>query len=58
MAGLQSGESRIMFDSVVWAQYINVTDTHRRLRRHSKCLANALHRATIKAERKCPLNAG
>jgi len=27
MAGLQSGEDRIMIDSVVWAQYINVTDT-------------------------------
>jgi len=30
MAGLQSGESRIMIDSVVWAQYINVTDTQPR----------------------------
>jgi len=28
MAGLQSGEGRIMIDSVVWAQYINVTDSH------------------------------
>jgi len=27
MAGLQSGEGRMMIDSVVWAQYINVTDT-------------------------------
>jgi len=27
MAGLQSGEDRIMIDSVVWAQYIDVTDT-------------------------------
>jgi len=27
MAGLQSGEGRIVIDSVVWAQYINVTDT-------------------------------
>jgi len=27
MAGLQSGEGRIMIDSVVWAQYINMTDT-------------------------------
>jgi len=26
MAGLQSGEGRMMIDSVVWAQYINVTD--------------------------------
>jgi len=26
MAGLQSGDGRIMIDSVVWAQYINVTD--------------------------------
>jgi len=28
MAGLQSGEGRTMIDSVVWAQYINVTDAH------------------------------
>jgi len=28
MAGLQSGEGRTMIDSVVWAQYINVTDRH------------------------------
>jgi len=27
MAGLQSGEGRMIIDSVVWAQYINVTDT-------------------------------
>jgi len=27
MTGLQSGEGRMMIDSVVWAQYINVTDT-------------------------------
>jgi len=27
MAGLQSGEGRIIIDSVVRAQYINVTDT-------------------------------
>jgi len=27
MAGLQYGEGRMMIDSVVWAQYINVTDT-------------------------------
>jgi len=26
MAGLQSGEGRMMIDSVIWAQYINVTD--------------------------------
>jgi len=28
MAGLQSREGRMMIDSVVWAQYINVTDRH------------------------------
>jgi len=28
MAGLQSGEGRTMINSVIWAQYINVTDTH------------------------------
>jgi len=27
MAGLQSGEGRKTIDSVVWAQYIHVTDT-------------------------------
>jgi len=27
MAGLQCGQGRIMMDSVVWVQYINVTDT-------------------------------
>jgi len=26
-AGLQYGEGRMMIDSVVWAQHINVTDT-------------------------------
>jgi len=47
MAGLQSGESRMMIDSVVWAQNVNVTHTHthRQPRRHSKCRANALRRA-------------
>jgi len=34
MAGLQSGEGRMMIDSVVWAQYTNVTDTQPR--RHNK----------------------
>jgi len=34
MAGLQSGEGRMMIDSVVWPQYVNVTDTQPR--RHSK----------------------
>jgi len=27
MAGAQFGEGRMKFDSVIWAQYINVTDT-------------------------------
>jgi len=27
MAGLQSGEVHMMINSVVWVQYINVTDT-------------------------------
>jgi len=43
MAGLQSGEGRMMIDSVVWAQYINVTNTQPR--RHSKCRSNALRQA-------------
>jgi len=28
MAGLQSGAGRMMIDSVIWAQHINVTDRH------------------------------
>jgi len=37
-AGLRSGDGRTMIDSVVWAQYINVTNrqTHRQPRRRSK----------------------
>jgi len=45
MAGLQSGEGRMMVDSVIWAQYINMRHTHRQPRRHGKCRANALRRA-------------
>jgi len=47
MAGLQSGVGRMMIDSVVWAQYINVTDTQtdKQTRRLSKCRANVLRRA-------------
>jgi len=43
MAGLQSGEGRVMINSVVWAQHINVTDTQplfvteRQPRHHIKC---------------------
>jgi len=29
MPELQSGKARMMTDSVVWAQYINATDTQR-----------------------------
>jgi len=36
--GYKLAEGRMMIDSVVWAQYISVTDTQRR--RHSKCRAN------------------
>jgi len=28
MAGLQSSEGRVMINSVVWAQYISVRDSH------------------------------
>jgi len=47
MAGLQSGEDHMMIDSVVWAQYINVTDRHTdtQTRRHSKCHIDALCQA-------------
>jgi len=44
MAGLQSGEGHTMIDSVVWAQYVNVTDTQNP-RHRSKCCVNALCRA-------------
>jgi len=27
MAGLQSSEGRVIIDAVIWAQYINATDT-------------------------------
>jgi len=27
MVGLQSGQGRMMIDSLAWTQYINVTDT-------------------------------
>jgi len=44
MVGLQSGEGRMMIDTVVWAQYIHVTDTHRHKqpRCHSNSCPNAL----------------
>jgi len=47
MAGLQFGEGRMMIDSVVWTQYINVQthrQTDRQPRRHSNCRSNALYR--------------
>jgi len=40
MAGLQSGNGCTMTDSVVWVQYINMTDAQLCL--HSKCCANVL----------------
>jgi len=47
MVGLH-GESRMMIDSVFWAQYINVTDTQtaRKPRRHSTSRTSALRRCT------------
>jgi len=57
MAGLQSGEGRMMIDSVVWAQYINVTDTHRQPRRYSKCRPNPLRRAAETKEDKLATDA-
>jgi len=43
MAGLQSGEDCMMINSVVQAQYINVTDTQRAIqtRRHSNSCPNS-----------------
>jgi len=43
MAGLQSGEGHMTIDSVVWAQYINVTDTQPR--HHNKCRPQHWRRA-------------
>jgi len=43
MAGLQTGEGCMTIDSVVWAQYTNVTD--RQPRRHSNSCPNAPHQA-------------
>jgi len=40
MAGLQSGKGRMMIDSVIWAQYINVTHTHTHTDSHV-AIANA-----------------
>jgi len=42
--GIRSGKGRTMSDSVVWAQYINVTDrqTHRQPRRRSNRRPNAV----------------
>jgi len=58
MAELQSGEGRVMIDSVVWASYNNVTDkqtainvTDRQPRCHNKCRANTLRRAAKTAHR-------
>jgi len=47
MAKLKAGEGCVMIDSVVWEQYINVTDTQidKQPRRHSNCRANAPRRA-------------
>jgi len=42
MAGLQSGEGRMMVHSVVWAQYINVTDTQTATSPYSNSRRNAL----------------
>jgi len=48
IAGLQFREGRTMIDSVVWAQYINVSDTQTdrqtilQPRRHSNSRPNAL----------------
>jgi len=47
MAGLQCDEGRMMINSVVWAQYINVTDTHTQRRCHSNSRSNALHSGGI-----------
>jgi len=43
-AGLQSGEGCMMIHSVIWAEYINMTDTRTATqpRRDSNCCPNAL----------------
>jgi len=62
MAGLQSGEGRMMFDSVVWAQYINVSfsdiwleTTHKRYLTHQFGLCDmlrSLHPISIHSARR------
>jgi len=47
MAGLQSGEGRMIIDSVAWAQYINVTDTQTHRKPHS--IANAVPTHVLRA---------
>jgi len=38
MAGLQTGGGHVMIDSVVWAQYVYMTDAHRQTRRQTIAL--------------------
>jgi len=45
MAGLQSAEGRMMIDSVVWAPYINVTDTQTDIHVAIANAANTVRRA-------------
>jgi len=59
MLGLQSDESRTMIDSVVWAQYINVTHTYidshvaianavpTHLRRAAKTISGVAYRVSL-----------
>jgi len=52
LIGRQAGEGRMIIDSVVWKQYINVTDTQTATqpRRHSNSPPNALRRAAKMVE--------
>jgi len=50
MAGLQSGEDRMMIDSVVWAKYVSVTDTHTHTHSHVATAVAALTHCVLAAE--------
>jgi len=53
IVGLQSREGRLMIDSIVWAQYTNMTDTQTATqpRRQSNSRPNALRRAAETKDR-------
>jgi len=55
MTGIQSGEGRMLIDSVIWAQYINVTDmqTATQPRRDSNSRLDALRSGSKNSTKFC-----